>query len=97
MMMSKTHLAIGMATALALSNVNTPSDCIAALAGGAISGVLADVDVLKNDYKKDALIGELLAFGITAIVFGIDYILNLGICDYRECRVGGADKFLDRR
>ncbi len=81
-MMSKTHLAIGMATALALSTISTPAECAVALAGGAIGGVLADVDILKDDYKRDALTGELLAFGITAIVVGIDYFLNWGICRY---------------
>lgn len=81
-MMSKTHLTVGMATALALSTINTPTECAVALAGGAIGGVLADVDILKDDYKSDALIGELLAVGITAIVVGIDYILNWGICRY---------------
>lgn len=81
-MMSKTHLTVGMATALALSAINTPTECAVALAGGAIGGVLADVDILKNDYKSDALIGELLAVGITVIVVGIDYILNWGICRY---------------
>lgn len=81
-MLSKTHLTVGMATALALSTINTPAECAVALAGGAIGGVLADVDILKNDYKSDALIGELLAVGITVIVVGIDYILNWGICRY---------------
>ena len=37
-MMSKTHLAIGMATALALSTISTPAECAVALAGGAIGG-----------------------------------------------------------
>ncbi len=81
-MMSKTHLTVGMATALALSTISTPTECVAALAGGAIGGVLADVDIIKDDYKSDALIGELLAAGITAIVAIIDYIFNWGICRY---------------
>lgn len=81
-MMSKTHLFVGMATALALSNINTPADCVAVLAGGAVGGVLADVDILKDDYKSDALMGELFAIAITAILVGMDFLFNWGVWRY---------------
>lgn len=80
--MSKTHLAVGMAAAMAVASVNGFADCALALAGGALGGVIADADILDNDYKKDALIGELIAVGIVAIVSVLDFFLNWGMCSY---------------
>ncbi len=80
-MMSKTHLTVGMADALAFTSINTPAECAIAIAGGAIGGVLADVDTLDNDYHADALIGELLAFGTLGIVFVLDHFFKWGICN----------------
>lgn len=81
-MMSKTHLTIGIATALAAVSVSTPADCLAVLAGGAVGGVVADVDTIKNDYKADALIGELIAAGIVAVTFLVDYFFLKDITGY---------------
>ena len=67
-MMSKTHLAMGMAVALAVVQPKQANECIAALIGGAAGGVLADIDTLDNDYKSDALVGQLLATGITVFL-----------------------------
>ena len=79
-MMGKAHRTVGMATALALTAVNTPAGIAAALAGGALGGVLPDVDTLKNDYQSDALIAELLAAGVVAAVAVLDFFLKWGIC-----------------
>ena len=75
-MMSRTHYAIGMATALAILPTHTPIDCAVVLAGGAIGGVLADVDILNDDYKHDALIGELLAFGTVGCTILLDFLFG---------------------
>ena len=79
-MMSKTHLAVGIATSLAVIRPQTIQGCAITVIGGAVGGVLADNDILDNDYQADALIGQLLAFGITAIVIVLDYFFQLGIC-----------------
>lgn len=85
-MMSKTHFAIGMASSLAVSfSVMQPkslSDNLVILAGGALGGVLADVDTVNNDYKYDALIGQLLGFSMLIIIAVLDYFLKLGTCEY---------------
>ena len=73
-MMSRTHLAVGMATALALVSTDSHIDCAVVLAGGALGGVFADVDTLKNDYKHDALIGEALAFGLVFLTVLFDLV-----------------------
>ena len=79
-MMGKTHITIGMASALALTAVNTPAGIAVALAGGALGGVMPDVDTLRNDYKHDAMFGELLAVSVVASAAVMDYFLKWGIC-----------------
>lgn len=78
-MLSKTHITIGVATSLALSTIDSPSDCAVAIAGGALGGVIADVDILDDDYTHDAIVGELISFSLVAIVAALDYFLNWGI------------------
>lgn len=85
-MMGRTHFAVGMAASLAVSlQVMQPqnvSDCLIALAGGAVGGVLADADTIDNDYNHDALIGQLLGFAVLVMVMAIDYFMKLGVCEY---------------
>lgn len=80
-MMGKTHYAVGVATALAVLQPQTINECCAAVIGGAVGGVLADNDILDNDYQADALIGQLLAFGSTALLLALDYFFHFGIID----------------
>ncbi len=84
--MSKTHLTMGMATSLSVAlfamQPQNLSNTLVALAGGAIGGVLADVDTVNNDYKHDALIGQFSGFSLLALVTAIDYYMKLGICDH---------------
>lgn len=80
-MMGKTHYAVGVATALAVLQPKTLNECCVAVIGGALGGVIADNDILDNDYQSDALIGQLLAFGSTALLLALDYFSHLGIID----------------
>ena len=79
-MMSKTHLAVGLATSLAVIRPTTPNECTVAILAGAIGGVLADNDILDNDYHFDALIGQLLALGSSVVVLLLDLFLHFGVC-----------------
>lgn len=85
-MMGKTHLTMGMAASLAASffavQPRNLSDILIALAGGAVGGVLADVDTVNNDYKCDALIGQLSGAITFGAVIAYDYFYKLGVCDY---------------
>jgi inner membrane protein len=78
-MMSKTHLSVGMAAALAVSPFTDINSCLLVLAGGAIGGVIPDVDILDDDYKCDALIGELISFGLLALAIFINHINKISI------------------
>lgn len=79
-MMSKTHLAVGLASSLLVFQPTSFGECVIAIIGGSVGGVLADNDILDNDYQSDALIGQVMAFGITGICVFLDYIFKLGMC-----------------
>ena len=71
-MMSHTHLYIGMTAALAVSTATTPEMCAVALAGGALGGVLADIDTLRDDYQHDALFGQIMAWSLMLVLGLLD-------------------------
>ena len=75
-MMGKTHVAIGIFSTLLLSQPTTVQGCAIAIAGGALGGVAADIDTVKNDYKHDALIGQLLAVSISSVMVLCNYLFK---------------------
>lgn len=64
-MMSKTHIAIGAVTALMGSVLTNPKDCGIVVIGGVVGGIIADNDILDNDYLGDALLRQLSCFKLT--------------------------------
>lgn len=79
-MMGKTHLAVGMAAAMAVVRPDSPAGCVAALAAGAVGGVLCDVDTLRNEGHNDSIAIQLAALGIAAALLALDWFRNLGLC-----------------
>ena len=88
-MMGKTHLAIGIASALLISQPQSSSQIAMAIIGGALGGVAADIDVkldFKNQYAAryawDAIGSEIAALLISAGLLSADFVLQGGICSY---------------
>ena len=79
-MMGKTHLTVGIAAALAAARPSTVPDCLAAVLGGAIGGVLCDIDTLRNDGHNDSIAVQLGALGIAAGILAVDRWRNMGLC-----------------
>lgn len=75
-MMSKTHIAVGVATSLFVTQPTTVTDCLISILGGTIGGIISDVDVQSNDYCKDAWYGRLLAILITALTLLVDWLIG---------------------
>lgn len=76
-MMSKTHISIGTACALFVAfNHPSPGNACMAIAGGAVGGVLPDIDIVNNDKTGDAILGQVIATIIVVISFFIDKIFN---------------------
>lgn len=83
-MMSKTHISVGIASSLGLALVfpNTPQIILASVvfgAMGAMGGTTPDVDILDDDYKHDALIGQLIPLVLCVLMLGLDWLLHYEI------------------
>ena len=66
-MMGKTHLFVGAATALAFTRPDTPEGCVTAMIGGALGGIISDIDMHDNRTKKDALYARMFVLGLIAV------------------------------
>lgn len=86
-MQGKTHLFTGMAAAIALCSASDPAHCALALAGGALGGVFADVDRLRNDKGREALKGQLASFGLILLAMASSSLLNWGFFEYTHAHI----------
>ena len=80
-MMSKTHLMVGVGTALVATLPVGPKLCCIATIGGLLGGIVPDNDILDNDYTGDAMLGQVLAGSIIAAILFLDKIFKFGICN----------------
>lgn len=81
-MMSKTHIAIGVASALAIAQTGSPESCVAAAVGGSVGGIIADCDITPSRAHRDALTGRLIVLGVAAASLVVDHYTDAGLCDY---------------
>ena len=85
-MMSRTHLAVGIASSLAASlfvfQPQSLSDVMISFAGGALGGVFADVDTVSHDKKHQALVSQLLGLLALGIAAALDWSMRLGVCEF---------------
>lgn len=85
-MMGKTHVFIGIASALALTTPDNLGGCLSAIVGGAVGGSISDIDVGSDKDGIGSLYAKLITTGIIPISLIIDYIIDGGIIDYvRNC------------
>lgn len=80
-MLGKTHLALGVAAAAAVLQPSTVPECLTAVLGGAVGGVLCDIDTLRNEGKNDSIMIQLTAALSAAALLAADFFLHLGICE----------------
>ena len=87
-MTGKTHVAIGIASSLAIVQPKTIPECLCAITGGMMGGMISDIDSpgkLKSmDYREDPYGWQVYSFvGLALIiVLGIDYVSGDGVIDY---------------
>ncbi len=78
-MMGKTHFAVGLATSLAIIQPKSFEECLIAIIGGTVGGVLADNDILDNDHRIDAFSVQFFAAAVTVTALVIDCVGRFGI------------------
>lgn len=80
-MMAKTHITVGIASALAVCRPSTPGGLLAAVIGGTVGGILCDIECRSEPGMRDALIGRIIAFVITAVLLFTDRMMHFGIVE----------------
>lgn len=83
-MMGKTHIFMGTAFALALSFPDSPMEILAAAAGGAVGGMISDVDLDSLKNIKETMHTKSIAGSILGISLVIDFIFKCGIIEYMK-------------
>lgn len=80
-MTSKTHIAVGVAAALAVTHPETRQECCIAVMGGALGAVLPDIDILRYDDAGEARLGDIISLCLLAVGLFLDRALHLGMLD----------------
>lgn len=78
-MMGHTHLAMGIATGLAVMRPRTWPELLVGIGAGALGGLISDIDVGTSKSHKRADIITVLSAVIVAAVIVIDWVFNVGI------------------
>ncbi len=81
-MLSKTHLACGIAASLAILQPQTPKGMAAAVIGGALGGSVPDIDTIKSRTSLDSVITQGAALLIAAGAVFLDWYFHFGILSY---------------
>ena len=79
-MLSRTHIAAGVAASLAVLQPATAVGCLAAVAGGAVGGIICDVDARSSEFARDARQGQVIAAVVVAAVIAADLAGGFGFC-----------------
>lgn len=87
-MMSKTHIAVGVAASLAILQSATLGEVFAAVIGGAVGGDICDIDCKPTDYVHDALYGRVIVSTIVSVMLLADYLTGAGLCASFVAHVG---------
>lgn len=80
-MLGKTHLAVGIAATLAVTQPASISELVLAVGAGGIGALISDIDVGTSGSHRDADKITMLSIAVVIAVFAMDSFLNTGIID----------------
>lgn len=87
-MLGRTHFVLGMASALIVIQPQTVPEVIGAMAGGAIGGWIADVDIKNRNVERSAetkreIVYDTIIESLFLLAFiVVDYFTGKGMCQY---------------
>lgn len=93
-MTGSTHAAVGIASSVLILQPKTVPECLCALTGGIIGGMISDIDSpgkrKSMDYSDDPYGWQIGVFVviILAVVLGLDYLAGNGAVDYLLTHMG---------
>ncbi len=77
-----THITLGIASSLILTGPDTGQDVVVALVGGALGGLIVDVDGKGRDASEGKPLDWIVGGGLIAVLLLCDLFLGDGIFDY---------------
>ena len=77
--MGMTHVFVGTMSAMMLTELNSPRDCLAALIGGALGAVACDMDLGRSDLRRDATLARRTAGTVILVCLASDALLDAGL------------------
>lgn len=92
-MLGKTHMAVGIASALALTQPQSATDFVLAVGGGTVGALISDIDVGTSNSHRDADKIILLSFSALLAVLALDFFLHTRIME-RIIQNSGAARIL---
>ena len=81
-MMSKTHLAIGVASSVAVLGPQSDMALCLAVIGGALGAITPDIDTVRTERKADALTAQMMAIGLTVLLLAANFAARSEISTY---------------
>ena len=92
-MLGKTHMAVGIAATLAVTQPETIPEMILAVGGGALGALISDIDVGTSESHRDADKITALSVVVVLVMFALDYFFNAGIIN-RVVRSSGYGRII---
>ena len=83
-MMGKTHIMMGIASALAVTTPRTVGSCLAAVIGGAAGGMMSDIDIKSGPGSKDTSSTRSIVLKIISVCLLVDLVTDGGILIYMQ-------------
>lgn len=81
-MLGYTHLVYGIGSAMLFVNPGDRLGLLKAAAGGALGGMICDVDTKPGRFLRDTLYSGEIALGVAAVSMILDWKMKTGICRY---------------
>lgn len=80
--MGKTHISMGIASAVLITQPSTVGGCIVAIVGGSAGGIICDIEVHSNRYMRDALHARIIVAAVAAVSLLADALMRGPITSY---------------
>ncbi len=92
-MLGKTHITVGIASALLVTHPETVPGVVAAITGGGLGGWIVDIDCKSKDIEKDIDREKFIDIIIEGLFIGafivLDFFVGNGMCQYVWDNRGG--------
>ena len=81
-MLRKTHITIGIASALAITHPTTVSGVVTAAIGGSLGGWIVDIDCKNKDADREKVFDIIIDILFIGLFILLDFFVGKGMCQY---------------